>query len=79
MDINTDIYPMQEKSFYALVLASSLTADGAEDFDLFRHGQQAGQTGADASNLIDQFEYVMNGKIFNDKASEDQKKMLLKE
>ena len=38
MDINTDIYPMQEKSFYALVLASSLTADGAEDFDLFRHG-----------------------------------------
>ena len=36
LDVNTDIYPMDKDSFYALVLANSLTADGNEEFDLFR-------------------------------------------
>jgi hypothetical protein len=36
--VNTDIYPMQKEGTYALVIANSLTADGVEDFDLFRHG-----------------------------------------
>ena len=71
-DVNTDIYPMDKDSFYALVLANSLTADGNEEFDLFRQGSTAGAPGADAgSNLIDQYEYVMHGKIFEDKLTGD--------
>ena len=74
LDINTDIYPMQKGSWYALVLANSLTADGIEEFDLFRHANATGAAGADQSgsaNLIDQYEYVMHGKIFEDKLSEE--------
>ena len=72
LDVNTDIYPMDKDSFYALVLANSLTADGNEEFDLFRQGSTAGAPGADAgSNLIDQYEYVMHGKIFEDKLTGD--------
>ncbi len=37
LDVNTDIYPMQKDGSYALVIANSLTADGNEEFDLFRH------------------------------------------
>ena len=72
LDVNTDIYTMKKGSYYALVLANSLTADGAEEFDLFRHANSgAGQATADAAgNLIDQYEYVMHGKIFEDKLSE---------
>ena len=72
LDVNTDIYPMQKGAFYALVLANSLTADGVEEFDLFRHTNAADQGGDVAmagasSNLIDQYDYVMHGKIFEDK------------
>ena len=63
---------MQKGAYYALVLASSLTADGNEEFDLFRQGGQAGAPGADeGSNLIDQYQYVMHGKIFEDKLTGD--------
>jgi hypothetical protein len=37
LDVNTDIYAMSKGSYYEIVLANSLTADGAEEFDLFRH------------------------------------------
>ena len=68
---------MKKDSYYALVLANSLTADGAEEFDLFRHGGGATDGGADSgSNLIDQYQYVMHGKIFEDKLSEDNKEEL---
>ena len=66
VDINTDIHPMQEGTFHALVLANSLTADGSEDFDLFRHTTSPAMGGAEQSSLIDQYQYVMNGKIFED-------------
>ena len=68
LDVNTDIYPVKTETFYGFVLANSLTEDGAEDFDLFR--SQA--PGADsAPSLIDQYQYVMNGKIFEDQLSDD--------
>ena len=76
LDVNTDIYPMEKSQYYALVLATSLTSDGNEDFDLFRHTNQGVAAGADAnmqgagSNLIDQYDYVMHGKIFEDQLSE---------
>ena len=37
LDVNSEIYPMLKGQYYALVLANSLTSDGNEDFDLFRH------------------------------------------
>ena len=70
---------MKQGSYYALVLANSLTADGAEEFDLFRQGGSSagGAPGADAgSNLIDQYQYVMHGKIFEDKLQGDNKEGL---
>ena len=71
LDVNTDIYPMQKGLYYALVLANSLTADGAEEFDLFRHANSGGQQTAESGgNLIDQYQYVMHGKIFEDKLQE---------
>ena len=68
---------MDKDSFYALVLANSLTADGNEEFDLFRQGGTAGAPGAAyaGSNLIDQYEYVMHGKIFEDKLTGDNDKL----
>ena len=39
LDVNTDIYPMQEGVSYDIVLANSLTADGNEEFDLFNAQQ----------------------------------------
>ena len=38
LDVNTDIYPMQKDCTYAMVIANSLTADGNQEFDLFKNG-----------------------------------------
>ena len=63
---------MQKGVNYGLVLANSLTANGNEDYDLFANQQnQMGGYGQDTgSNLIDQYDYVMHGKIFEDKLDE---------
>ena len=74
LDVNTDVYPMSKETFYGLCLARSLTADGQEDFDLFRHGDARAQDDS-ASNIIDQYQYVMNGKIFEDQLSDDGNKL----
>ena len=39
LDVNTDIYPMKVSENYDICIANSLTADGNEEFDLFRQGQ----------------------------------------
>ena len=72
----TDIYPISENSYYEFCLANSLTQDGAEEFDLFRNNnnrdnQNMEMTGGTSSNLIDQYAYVMHGKIFEDEIVED--------
>ena len=61
---------MSKGSYYEIVLANSLTADGAEEFDLFRHtnaNQAMQDANGQSTNLIDQYQYVMHGKIFEDK------------
>ena len=70
LDVNSDIYPMSKGSFYALCLAKSVTADGNEEYDLFRQGNTGGAPGAGA-NLIDMYQYVMHGKIFEEKLTGD--------
>ena len=65
---------MQKGLNYGLVLANSLTADGEEEFDLFRHTNQSSgndEVMNDANNLIDTYDYVMHGKIFEDKLEND--------
>merc|ERR1712224_46839 len=73
LDVNTDIYPMKIDQHYSLCIANSLTADGNDDFDLFRQSRVSG--GEDSNNLIDHFHYVMNGKIFEDQISDDGNKL----
>ena len=79
LDVNTDIYPMAKGQYYALVLANSLTADGVEEFDLFRHANtnSAADHPMQGSNLIDQYDYVMHGKIFEDKLQEEKEGQML--
>ena len=36
LDVNTDIYPMEENQEYKFSLANYLGADGADEYDLFR-------------------------------------------
>ena len=79
LDVNTDIYPMVQGQNYALVLANFITSDPNEEFDLFRHNAPGATAGGDVamgsgSNLLDQFDYVMQGKIFEDKLEDAPKK-----
>lgn len=60
--MNTDIYPMEKGSYYAMALASSLNQDGSEDFDIFQYQNEGAQGGM--GSLLDQYQYVMHGKIF---------------
>ena len=72
LDVNTDIYPMELDAYYSMVLASSVNLDGKEGFDILKYEHQgSGQDGH--GSLIDQFQYVMHGKIF--KYSVDNQKM----
>lgn len=36
LDINTDIYQVEKSGYYKLVLASSVNADGSDNFDIIR-------------------------------------------
>ena len=62
LDINSDIYPMEEHAFYKMVLATSVNADGSDVFDVMRYENEGSASGM--GSLIDQYEYVMHGKIF---------------
>jgi len=73
MDVNTDIYEMHTGEFYKLVLATSVNADGSDNFDVIQYENAGSQGGMGA--LIDQYDYVMHGKIFKYQLSDDQKNM----
>ncbi|KAK9813345.1 hypothetical protein WJX73_001614 [Symbiochloris irregularis] len=70
LDINTDIYPINPKSQYALTLAHTLQRSGAATEEHYGRAMQSS-----GSNLLsDDFEYVMHGRIFKlaDKGSQAQ-------
>jgi DNA-directed RNA polymerase I, II, and III subunit RPABC3 len=70
MDVNTDIYPMEEGAYYSMVLANSVNLDGTPDYDVLRQGDHH----ADGhGSLLDQYQYAMQGKIF--KYTLDKQKM----
>ena len=62
LDVNTDIYPMEKDSYYAMALATSLSPDGSEEFDIFQYQNEGAQGGM--GGLLDQYHYVMHGKVF---------------
>ena len=62
LDINSDIYPMEKDAYYKMVLANSVNADGSDTFDIIRYENEGSSSGLGA--LIDQYEYVMHGKVF---------------
>ena len=68
LDVNTSIYDIQQGASYQMLIVNTLTNDGAEEFDMFRN--LAG--GSSGSSLMDQYEYVMHGKIFEDKIGDNQ-------
>jgi hypothetical protein len=37
LDVNTEIYPMEENAFYKMVIASSVNSDGSDQFDIIRY------------------------------------------
>jgi DNA-directed RNA polymerase I, II, and III subunit RPABC3 len=73
LDINTEIYPVEENTFYKMVLASSVNADGSDTFDIIRYENEGSSTGM--GSLIDQYDYVMHGKVFKYQLTNDEKKM----
>ncbi|XP_074339156.1 DNA-directed RNA polymerases II and V subunit 8A-like [Apium graveolens] len=56
LDVNTDIYPLHEGDKFMMVLASTLNLDGTPDTGYFTPGGR--------KSLADEFEYVMNGKLY---------------
>ena len=75
LDVNTDIYPMEKDAFYSMVIANSVNLDGSEDFDILRYDHQGSAGGAahdGHGSLLDQYQYVMQGKVFK-YALKDQK------
>ena len=55
------------------MLASSVNADGSDNFDIIQYENQVTSTGMGA--LIDLYEYVMHGKIFKYQLDDAQKFM----
>ncbi len=51
LDVNTEIYPIDKDSFYKLVLASSVNADGSDTFDVIRFENEGSESGM--GSLID--------------------------
>ena len=73
LDVNTDIYPMDQGSYYKLLLASSVNADGSDNFDIVRYENEGAQAGMET--LFDQYDYVMNGKVFKYQLVDGEKKI----
>jgi len=63
LDVNVDVYPINKECVYSMLLASSLDGNPSDNkfsYEMF----------SKKSSLIDNYEYIMHGKIF--KYSEEQ-------
>jgi hypothetical protein len=69
---------MEKGEFYKMVIASSVSADGSENFDVIRYeneGAGAGAAAGGAESLFEQYDYIMHGKVFKYQIAEDETKM----
>lgn len=58
LDVNTDIYPVSNNKAYKILLTKSLFADD------FTPNQFNYEIYLKKNNLMDSYDYVMNGKVF---------------
>ena len=61
---------MELEESYKLVLASSVNADGSDNFDIIQY-ENAGSASGGMGALIDLYDYVMHGKIFKYQLDEE--------
>jgi DNA-directed RNA polymerase I, II, and III subunit RPABC3 len=55
LDVNTEIYPLNPAEKFTLLLASALSNDPTLDKEAWRPGRRT---------LADDYDYVMNGKVY---------------
>lgn len=67
LDINSELYPLNTGETITVVLASSLSLDGAKDDN--RGWRDVGLSGE--TTLADMFEYVCHGKVYKFEDGED--------
>lgn len=58
VDINSDIYPVEKGQVLSIALARTVNLDGSEDTNQYDHGVFQQPT------LMDSFDYVMHGLVF---------------
>jgi DNA-directed RNA polymerases I, II, and III subunit RPABC3 len=58
VDINSDIYPVEKGQVLSIALARTINLDGSEDTNQYDHGVFQQPT------LMDSFDYVMHGLVF---------------
>ena len=64
--MNTEIYEMKKDAMYSLKLMRSLRGDGNdEEFDLFKQANDG------TKDILDDYQYVMYGKIFEEQLDKD--------
>ena len=56
-------------------MATSVNADGSDAFDIIQYENQGSAQNAGMGALIDQYEYVMHGKIFKYQLDDSQRNM----
>ena len=66
LDVNTELYPIQEGEKLVMNLASTLSLDGSKD-----DAKGWREVGMGESTLADDFDYVCHGKIYRFEEGED--------
>lgn len=56
LDVNTEVYPLREGEKFSMALSSTLNEDGTPDTGYFTPGNR--------KTLADNYEYVMQGKLY---------------
>lgn len=62
LDVNSDLHPLELNDKFTFALASTLSLDGAPGSEYYDQ--------SNAPSLLDQYEYVMYGKIYKWKQAE---------
>ena len=61
LDVNSDIYPMEVGSLYSIVLVKSIEENGKIKKDIFDYELTTNKK----NTLMDKYDYVMRGRVFN--------------
>ena len=64
---------MEKDVYYNIILASSVNADGSDQFDMIRFENEG--TASGMGTLIDNYEYVMHGKVFKYQLKNEDREM----